>query len=84
MYNHILRLTKERDNVYLKWISSVCSEREILNRSRCRDDTSNMSFSIPSGLTAATISGTSHTENNHMIVELADLKSKLRKLRQEL
>ncbi|XP_065359354.1 protein Daple isoform X1 [Calliphora vicina] len=84
MYNHILRLTKERDNMYLKWISSVCTERDILNTSGCGDNSSNLSLSASSGLTATPISSSSNTENNHMAVELADLKSKLRKLRQEL
>lgn len=84
MYNHILRLTKERDSMYLKWISSVCTERDILNTSVCGDNSSNLSLSASSGITATPISSTSNTENNHMAVELADLKSKLRKLRQEL
>lgn len=84
MYNHIVRLTKERDNMYLKWISSVCNERDILNTTGCGENSSNLSLSTSSGLTSTPISSSSNTENNHMAVELADLKSKLRKLRQEL
>ncbi|XP_075160706.1 protein girdin isoform X1 [Haematobia irritans] len=83
MYNHILRLTKERDNMYLKWISSVCTDREA-NTSECTENTSNLTMSPSSGKTSTPISSSSNAENNHMAVELADLKSKLRKLRQEL
>ncbi|XP_053956841.1 girdin isoform X2 [Anastrepha ludens] len=81
MYNHILRLTKERDNIYLRWITSMCSESD-LNMSACGDG----SISIPlSPLSCAlTTSCPTSNENNHMAVELADLKSKIRKLRQEL
>lgn len=83
MYNHILRLTKERDNMYLKWISSVCAERD-LNTTGCEENSSNLSLSPSSGMNSTPISASSATDNNHMAVELADLKSKLRKLRQEL
>ena len=81
MYNHILRLTKERDNMYLKWIASTCVERETAT---CGENSSNLSLLISSGLSYTPVSSSSNTESNHMAVELADLKAKLRKLRQEL
>lgn len=81
MYNHILRLTKERDNMYLNWISSICVERDT---SACEESASNVTILATSGLTSNPVSLSSNTESNHMAVELADLKSKLRKLRQEL
>lgn len=83
MYNHILRLTKERDNMYLKWISSICAEPDH-NTSECTENSSNLTMSPSSGKKSMPISSSSNTDNNHMAVELADLKSKLRKLRQEL
>ncbi|XP_073840271.1 protein girdin isoform X2 [Musca autumnalis] len=82
MYNHILRLTKERDNIYLKWVSSVCAERDA-SVTDSDENTLNLTMSPSSGKTSTPISA-SNTDNNHMAVELADLKSKLRKLRQEL
>ncbi|XP_005181786.1 girdin [Musca domestica] len=83
MYNHILRLTKERDNMYLKWVSSVCAERDV-NASDCDDNALNLTMSPSNSKTSTPISSASNTDNNHMAVELADLKSKMRKLRQEL
>ncbi|XP_055911264.1 girdin isoform X1 [Eupeodes corollae] len=77
MYTHILRLTKERDAMYMKWISAVATEPE----SNGTDSSQNIPLSPASGMTT---SPSSSSESNHMAVELADLKSKLRKLRQEL
>lgn len=80
MYNHILRLTKERDNMYLRWIASMCADTD-LNMTACADST----LSMPLSYTLTTsCPSSSNSENNHMAVELADLKSKIRKLRQEL
>lgn len=83
MYNHILRLTKERDNMHLKWISSVCIERDA-HSSECADNSTGSSMSPSKCITSTPNSSSSNMDNNHMAVELADLKSKLRKLRQEL
>lgn len=44
----------------------------------------NSSTSTPSSSNASTSATIKITDNNHMAVELADLKSKLRKYRQEL
>ena len=83
MYNHILRLTKERDNMYLRWIASMCADTD-LNMTACTDGTLNMPLSPLSCTLTTPCSSSSNSENNHMAVELADLKSKIRKLRQEL
>lgn len=81
MYNHILRLTKERDNIYIKWFSSVCTEPDL---NLTAENAQNMPLSPLSGMTTSTPTSSSSSESNHMAVELADLKAKLRKLRQEL
>ncbi|XP_055377094.1 girdin isoform X2 [Condylostylus longicornis] len=79
MYNHIIRLTKERDNIHSKWICSLITEPEVnLIGSESVQSTP---LSPVSGIGTTS---TASTESNHMAVELADLKSKLRKLRQEL
>lgn len=83
MYNHILRLTRERDNMYSKWISSVCMERDT-HTSECADNSTNSPMSPSKCVTSTPNTSSSNTDNNHMAVELADLKSKLRRLRQEL
>ncbi|XP_058447746.1 girdin [Malaya genurostris] len=69
MCKHIVRLAKERDQYHSKWMSTVISESL---HSSCSATTS--SANTPSA----------STENNHLAVELADYKSRLRKLRQEL
>ncbi|XP_037944566.1 girdin-like [Teleopsis dalmanni] len=83
MYNHILRLTKERDNMYMKWISSICTEPDV-NMSSCVDGNASLPLSPSSSLKSSCTPSSSNSESNHLAVELADLKSKLRKLRQEL
>ncbi|KAG4067431.1 hypothetical protein HA402_009668 [Bradysia odoriphaga] len=62
MYQHILRIAKERDRYHSYWITSLMNETE----SRSGTATSN---------------STPTNENNHFAVELANLKSKLRKFR---
>ncbi|XP_067644456.1 girdin isoform X2 [Eurosta solidaginis] len=79
LYNHILRLTKERDNMYLRWIASMCTESD-LSMNACGDSTMSP---VSAALTTVSPSST-NSESNHMAVELADLKSKIRKLRQEI
>ncbi|KAL9904081.1 protein girdin isoform 1-T1 [Glossina fuscipes fuscipes] len=81
MYNHIVRLSRERDNIYLKWISAICAET-VLNQSTCSETLPSLSLS--NGVSSPVASPSSNDKNNHMAVELADSKSRLRKLRQEL
>ncbi|XP_055641451.1 protein Daple isoform X2 [Toxorhynchites rutilus septentrionalis] len=77
---HILRLAKERDQYHSKWMSSVMSDVDTMNSSSSKSSLHNSSSS---GTSSANTPLTS-SENNHLAVELADYKSKLRKLRQEL
>ncbi|KAJ6636380.1 Protein Daple [Pseudolycoriella hygida] len=65
MYQHIIRIAKERDRYHSNWITSLMNETDSRN---C----GNVSNSTPAN------------DNNHLAVELANLKSKLRKFRQEL
>ncbi|KAL7734079.1 hypothetical protein ACLKA6_011763 [Drosophila palustris] len=85
MYGHIMRLTKERDHMYLKWIETVCVESE-LNASDGAECSQGVSVprSPSSGTATSTPSSSSNSESNHLAVECADLRSKNRKLRQEL
>lgn len=72
MYSHIIRIAKERDRYHSNWISSLSTEHEA-TKSTMASSSSASNSSTPSAM-----------DNNHMAVELADLKSKLRKIRQEL
>lgn len=85
MYGHIIRLTKERDHMYLKWIETVCVEPEsgAGDGGDCVQNV-NMPRSPSSGTATSTPSSSSNSESNHLAVECADLRSKNRKLRQEL
>ncbi|XP_053680380.1 girdin [Anopheles nili] len=83
MCKHVVRLAKERDQYHGKWMSSFITDSEqqaLVNSSSSKSSLHNASSASTS--TANTPSTTS--ENNHLAVELADYKSKLRKLRQEL
>ncbi|XP_058118302.1 protein Daple isoform X2 [Anopheles ziemanni] len=83
MCKHIVRLVKERDQYHGKWMTSLISDSEqqaLVNSSSSKSSLHNASSASTSS--ANTPSTTS--ENNHLAVELADYKSKLRKLRQEL
>nr|XP_029712484.1 daple-like protein [Aedes albopictus] len=79
MCKHIVRLAKERDQYHSKWMSSIILENETMNSSTSKSSLHNSSSATSSANTPSTSS-----ENNHLAVELADYKSKLRKLRQEL
>lgn len=83
MYKHIMRLTKERDSIQNKWIGflTMASESEA-NSSNSSQSNQSTPMSSSSGI--ASSSSTPQSSDNHLAVELADLKSKLRKLRQEL
>ncbi|XP_023174149.2 girdin isoform X2 [Drosophila hydei] len=85
MYGHIIRLTKERDHMYLKWIETVCVEPELnaTDGAECGQGVS-VPRSPSSGTATSTPSSSSNSESNHLAVECADLRSKNRKLRQEL
>ncbi|KAH8264988.1 hypothetical protein KR038_011417 [Drosophila bunnanda] len=86
MYTHILRLTKERDLMYLKWIDLACVEPEMAaddNLVECGQGVS-VPRSPSNGTATSTPSSSSNSESNHLAVECADLRSKNRKLRQEL
>lgn len=80
MIDHIVRLAKERDNYHSNWISALNFESESISNQ------SQKSSTMSSNVTSPTISSASvsTTESQHLAVELADLKSKMRKIRQEL
>lgn len=81
MYNHLIRVSKERDHFHANLISNLITEIE----SPRNNDDSSTSSSLSSKISSSTNSqSSSHPDSNHMAVELADLKSKLRKMRQEL
>lgn len=79
MYNHLIRVSKERDYFHANLISNLITEIE-----SPRSNDSSTSSSISSKISSASNSQSLHPDSNHMAVELADLKSKLRKMRQEL
>uniref|UniRef100_A0A1A9WTV2 HOOK N-terminal domain-containing protein n=1 Tax=Glossina brevipalpis TaxID=37001 RepID=A0A1A9WTV2_9MUSC len=72
MYNHVLRLARERDNIYLRLVSAACPE-SVLSQPTFSETLPSLSLPL---LTVSLLSSNT--------VELADLKSQLRKLRQEL
>jgi HOOK domain len=80
--HHIVRLAKERDMYHSNWIQSFCNEAiDAMGKSGSTDNSPGNS-SASNALTPSTAS--SLPDNNHLAVELADSKSRLRKLRQEL
>lgn len=85
MYTHLLRIMKERDTFHSKWINSLATEQEVSNGSGILSP-GQSNRSTPGTATTPNSSGGGHPniDPNHVAVELADLKSKLRKLRQEL
>ncbi|XP_038118397.1 girdin isoform X2 [Culex quinquefasciatus] len=80
MCKHIVRLAKERDQYHNKWMASMVADVDTLNSSSSKISLHN----LPSTATSSANTPSTSSENNHMAVELADYKSKLRKLRQEL
>lgn len=78
MIDHITRLAKERDKYHANWISALNFESDNISNHK--------GSSMSSNVTSPTVSSASvsTTESQHLAVELADLKSKMRKLRQEL
>lgn len=95
VYKHLLRIMKERDTFHTKWIGSLATEQEANSSSNSIGGSSSGILS-PAGQSNRSTPGSATTPNsssggghpnmdpNHVVVELADLKSKLRKLRQEL
>jgi hypothetical protein len=87
--HHIVRLAKERDMYHSNWISSFCNENiDTLSRggaakSNAIDGSQNNS-TASNAVTPSSSTASSLPDNNHLAVELADIKSRLRKLRQEL
>lgn len=73
LHSHIIRIARERDKYHSSWISSLAANNETTDVK-----------SPNSPLIAANTSSTNASDQNHLAVELADLKSKLRKFRQEL
>lgn len=84
MIDHIVRLARERDKFHSNWINSLNTEsNETLPVSQnSKVNLNNSNVTSPSISSSA--SSVSTSESNHMAVELADYKSKMRKLRQEL
>jgi hypothetical protein len=84
MIDHIVRLARERDKYHTNWIESLNKgETESLNVSLNAKNAANSS-NITSPSVSSSTSSVSTTESNHLAVELADLKSKMRRVRQEL
>lgn len=71
MYNHMRRLAKERDHYLQNWASLVLNEG--LCENEAVEQKSRSTQNIPN-----------QSENQHLAVELADWKARLRKQRQEL
>lgn len=80
MIDHIVRLAKERDRYQSNWISALNSDSDTITSQSQKGST------MSSNVTSPTISSASvsTTESQHLAVELADLKSKMRRVRQEL
>lgn len=95
MYTHLLRIMKERDVFHSKWIGSLATEQEMVNSVGSGGGGGGVlspgqsNRSTPGTATTPSSSGGggmghSNVDPNHAAVELADFKSKLRRLRQEL
>lgn len=66
----VVRIARERDKYHTDWMAHVAPNP---------NDSKFSASETPANQTAAT-----NSDQNHLAVELADLKSKLRKLRQDL
>lgn len=90
MYTHLLRIMKERDIFHSKWIGSLATEQEMATSAGSSSGgilspgQSNRSTPGTATTPNSMSGGHSNVDPNHVAVELADMKSKLRKLRQEL
>lgn len=95
MYEHIIRIARERDKFQSNWISSLAAN-EVAETKLSAADAALAQSHQHGGLAAASSSATASspgggagasataTDNNHLAVELADVKAKLRRFRQEL
>lgn len=72
LHDYVIRIARERDKYHSNWISSLVPSSEA-TESKTSGGTSTINSSA-----------SANSDQNHMAVELADLKSKLRKIRQEL
>lgn len=85
MYNHVRRLAKERDHYLSRWANLVVNEVAANEDGSTRlpeKKTANRSNQNNAVYNSTTT--TAGFENNHLAVELADWKARLRKQRQEL
>lgn len=82
MLDHIIRLAKERDKYHSNWINAISIDNDGIHvHGTAQKGNSTMNSNVTSPSTASSVST---TESNHLAVELADIKSKMRKIRQEL
>lgn len=72
LHDHIIRIARERDKYHSNWITCLAPSAETT-------ETKSQLGNLAVNTSTSTIS-----DQNHLVVELADLKSKLRKFRQEL
>lgn len=79
MVDHIVRLAKERDKFHSNWMTSMSSIEHHESMHSAKGSAMNSNLTSPASSTTPI-----STESNHMAVELADSKSRLRKVRQEL
>nr|CAH7722518.1 unnamed protein product [Callosobruchus chinensis] len=68
LYSHVVKLISERDRLVQQWVSDLSQEGAANAAQEA----------------AATAAAANGVDSNHLAVELADWKAKLRKLRQEL
>lgn len=81
MYNHIRRLAKERDHYLTHWANLAVAELPAGEETNRRPGKQGVrSHNIPPYNTSTP----NITDSNHLAVELADWKARLRKQRQEL
>lgn len=79
LLSHLIRIVKERDQLHIKWISQMTQFNDGIIG--LQSPKSQASSSANAGVRN---NGNSTNESNHFTVELADLKSRMRKMRQEL
>lgn len=74
MFNHMRRLAKERDHYLQNWTSSVLTEGLCENENESKNGKSRSTQNV----------NQNNGDSQHLAVELADWKARLRKQRQEL
>lgn len=97
MYEHIIRIARERDKFQSNWIASLAHDASAAGAVGLSDGGKplhhmhhhhlhHQSAAAATATAVAALGGgtATTTDSNHMAVELADLKSKLRRFRQEL